>query len=230
MKTSPAETDLSATGQQVLVGGPAPEQDDGKRWKMPAAAVAAGLAEMKAKRSKAVVFVATSERRADEIAAALSPMVKDAEVMVLPPWDCLPYDRAEPSRESMGRRMAVLAALNEGSARPVFLVASPDAIVQRTPSRERIKARLSLAAGEALDREALESFLTDMGYAADERVDEPGEYALLGAVVDVFPPASATPYRIALDEADRIVEIHAFRSRIAAPGRRDPDDLSDPCG
>ena len=138
MKSSPADTDLSATGQQLLVGGPAPEQDDGKRWKMPAAAVAAGLAEMKTKRSQAVVFIATSERRADEIAAALSPMVKDAEVLVLPPWDCLPYDRAAPSRESMGRRMAVLAALNEASVRPVFLVASPDAIVQRTPSLERI--------------------------------------------------------------------------------------------
>lgn len=110
----------------------------------------------------------------------------------------------------MGRRMAVLAALDEAGARPVFLVASPDAIVQRTPSRKRIKAQLSLSAGEALDREVLESFLTDTGYAADERVDEPGEYALLGAVVDVFPPASATPYRIALDEADRIIEIHAF--------------------
>lgn len=210
MKSSPADTDLSATGQQVLVGGPAPEQDDGQRWKMPAAAVAAGLAEMKTRQSQALVFIATSERRADEIAAALSPMVKDAEVLVLPPWDCLPYDRAAPSRESMGRRMAVLAALNEASARPVFLVASPDAIVQRTPSRERIKARLSLVAGEALDREVLESFLKDTGYAADERVDEPGEYALLGAVIDVFPPASATPYRIALDEADRIIEIHAF--------------------
>ncbi|WP_312082773.1 DEAD/DEAH box helicase [Brevundimonas sp.] len=210
MKSSPAETDLSATGQQVLVDGPAPQTDDSKRWKMPAAAVAAGLVEMTTKRSQALVFIATSERRADEIAAAISPMVKDAEVLVLPPWDCLPYDRAAPSRESMGRRMAVLAALNDASASPVFLVASPDAIVQRTPSRDRIKARLSLSAGEALDREALESFLTDTGYAADERVDEPGEYALLGAVVDVFPPASATPYRIAVDEADRITEIHAF--------------------
>ena len=76
-----------------------PQADDGKRWKMPAAAVAAGLAEITTKRSQAVVFIATSERRADEIAAALSPMVKDAEVLVLPPWDCLPYDRAAPSRE-----------------------------------------------------------------------------------------------------------------------------------
>ena len=69
MKSSPADTDLSATGQQVLVGGPAPEQDDGKRWKMPGAAVAAGLAEMKTRQSQALVFIATSERRADEIAA-----------------------------------------------------------------------------------------------------------------------------------------------------------------
>ncbi|WP_404415889.1 DEAD/DEAH box helicase [Brevundimonas vesicularis] len=201
---------MSATGQQVLVDGPAPRPDLGSKWKMPAAATAAGLAGVKGKVSRPLVFIATSERRADEIAAALAVMVKDADVLVLPPWDCLPYDRAAPSRESMGRRMAVLAALTGASERRIFLVTSPDAVVQRTPSRDRIDACFDLGAGQTLDREALETFLLATGYAADERVDEPGEYALLGAVIDVFPPASATPYRIVLDDADRIIEIHAF--------------------
>lgn len=210
MTSSSASTDVSATGQQVLVEGPTPQVDDRPSWKMPAAAVAAGLSEIETTPSRTVVFIATSERRADEIAAGLAVMVKDADVLVLPPWDCLPYDRAAPSRESMGRRMAVLAALNGLNGRPAFLVASPEAVAQRTPSRERIEARFTLGVGEALDRAALETFLMETGYAADERVDEPGEYALLGAVIDVFPPASATPYRIVLNEADRIVEMHAF--------------------
>lgn len=203
-------TDVSATGQQILVDGPAPRSDERHGWKTPAAAVAASLVQVKTEPSQPVVFVATSERRADDVAAALAVMARDAEILVLPPWDCLPYDRAAPSRESMGRRMAVLAALEAPGERRTFLVVSPDALVQRTPSRERIEARFVVTSGEALDRAALETFLRETGYAADERVDEPGEYALLGAVIDIFPPASATPCRISLDDADRIIEIHAF--------------------
>ncbi|WP_312595827.1 DEAD/DEAH box helicase [Brevundimonas sp.] len=210
MIASPDIPDMTATGQQVLVEGPVPRPDDLKDWKMPASAVAAALAQRETTPLQPVVFVATSERRADEIAAALAVMVGDAEVLVLPPWDCLPYDRAAPSRESMGRRMAVLAALAETGDRRTFLITSPDAVAQRTPPRERIDARLRVKADETLDRAAFETFLRDAGYAADERVDEPGEYAVLGAVIDVFPPASARPYRLTLDEADRIIEIHAF--------------------
>ena len=141
MIASPDIPDMTATGQQVLVEGPVPRPDDRKDWKMPASAVAAALAQRETTPLQPVVFVATSERRADEIAAALAVMVGDAEVLVLPPWDCLPYDRAAPSRESMGRRMAVLAALAETGDRRTFLITSPDAVAQRTPPRERIDAR-----------------------------------------------------------------------------------------
>ena len=137
MIASPDIPDMTATGQQVLVEGPVPRPDDRKDWKMPASAVAAALAQRETTPLQPVVFVATSERRADEIAAALAVMVGDAEVLVLPPWDCLPYDRAAPSRESMGRRMAVLAALaggmmaadmTMGISAAFFMQSLPDAV------------------------------------------------------------------------------------------------------
>lgn len=203
-------TDSSAVGQQTLVGGPAPQSERREGWKTPAAAIAAELSKAETGFSRQLVFIATSERRADEVAAGVAAMVTDREVLVLPPWDCLPYDRASPSRESMGRRMAVLARLASSDKRPVILITSPDAMVQRTPSRDRIAARFAVMKGDQLDRSALETFAIETGYAADERVDEPGEFAILGSVIDVFPPASSSPYRISLSDDDRVTAIHAF--------------------
>ncbi|HEY8564275.1 MAG TPA: DEAD/DEAH box helicase [Beijerinckiaceae bacterium] len=129
-------------------------------------------------------------------------------VLVLPPWDCLPYDRAAPSREAMGRRTTTLAELTEVEA--PLVVTTPEALLQRVPPRSLwSKARLSLRADEAVDLGALEAELLRLGYVLDERVDEPGEAALRGQVIDVYPAGAEVPVR--LEHADgRIVAASAY--------------------
>ena len=105
------DTSTPIAGPLPLVDGPAPAPDETSIRKTPPAAVAARLIAAWRKDAGAdLIFVAASERRADEVARALDAMKspKGPIVLVFPPWDCLPYDRAQPSRESMGRRMAVL--------------------------------------------------------------------------------------------------------------------------
>jgi transcription-repair coupling factor (superfamily II helicase) len=161
--------------------------------------------------SAGLVYVASSERRAEEIARALRRFANDVEVLVLPAWDCLPYDRASPSREVMGHRMAVLAALGAAASGPRVLIASAEAVLQRTPPDRVLKAGFfDMRVGEKLDRDALQTFAASTGYVVDDRIDEPGEIAVLGAVVDIFPAASDAPVRIALDEADNVVEIRRY--------------------
>lgn len=158
-----------------------------------------------------LVYVASSERRADEIGRALRAFAPDVEVLVLPPWDCLPYDRASPSREVMGRRMAVLARLDEAADGPRILVASIEALLQRTPPAKAMRsAFLPLRKGEVLDRETLQAFAERTGYVFDDRIDEPGEIAILGTVVDIFPAGAEAPLRLALDENDRIQDIRRY--------------------
>ena len=158
-----------------------------------------------------LVYVASSERRADEIGRALRAFALDIEVLVLPPWDCLPYDRASPSREIMGRRMAVLARLDEAADGPRVLVASIETLLQKIPPAKAIRsAFLPLRKGEVLDREALQAFAERTGYVFDDRIDEPGEIAILGMVVDIFPAGAEAPLRIALDEDDRIQDIRRY--------------------
>jgi len=158
-----------------------------------------------------LVYAASSDRRADEVARALRQFAPDIEVIVLPAWDCLPYDRASPSREIMGRRMAVLATLAQPAAGPRVLVASVEALVQRVaPVKVLHTAFLHLRKGDVIDRGALEGFAARTGYIRDDRIDEPGEIAILGTVVDIFPAAADVPLRIGLDEADRIVDIKRY--------------------
>jgi transcription-repair coupling factor (superfamily II helicase) len=173
----------------------------------PAAALAVALACASA--GSPLVHLASSERRAEEIGRALAGLFPDREVLVLPPWDCLPYDRASPSRDVMGRRMRVLAAL--AKIKDPLLVTSPEALVQRLPPHAlALETRLSLAIGQRLDREAFIAFARRTGYVFDERIDEPGEIAVLGEVVDLFPAEAAQPVRIQLNAQDEILEMRLF--------------------
>ena len=198
-----------ALGESPLVDGPAadPGTPLPKVQRASPALVAALLAERAS--HGLTVLVTTSEARADEIGRALAGMTApDAEVLVLPPWDCLPYDHASPSRESQGRRLAVLRRLEVGAPRRI-LVVSPEAIILRLPSPAARAENFDLRVGDALDREALAAFARRTGYLFDDRIDEPGEIAILGEVVDVYPPAAQRPLRVTLAD-DSILSLRWF--------------------
>ena len=178
---------------------------------IPPAALAYCLAAALERNPGDLLYIARSENRAEEIGRALRVFATAAETLVLPGWDCLPYDRASPSRDIMGRRMSALARLDEPSSVPRILITAPEGAVQRLPPLAAvIGATLTLRVGERLDRAALEAFAARTGYVHDERVDEPGEILIQGEVVDVFPPDLAEPVRLKLDEESGIVEIDRF--------------------
>ncbi|HYF55062.1 MAG TPA: DEAD/DEAH box helicase, partial [Salinarimonas sp.] len=144
-----------------------------------------------------LIHMAAGEARAERIARVAAALAPDVLALALPPWDCLPFDRASPSRDAMGRRVAALRALAEAGDRPRLLVAAPDALLQRVPPRRLIaETAFDLAVGAPLDLAALEVFLARTGYVLDERVDEPGEAAIRGHVVDLFPAGWARPVRV----------------------------------
>ncbi|RZI55098.1 MAG: hypothetical protein EOP94_05555, partial [Zymomonas sp.] len=172
----------------------------------PAAAVGFRLAQLLKGLKGDVCYVASSERRSEETARALASFYPDVDVLHLQPWDCLPYDRARPSSESMGRRLASLRCMAEPSKRGRIVLTSPQAIVQKLPPRDVVRgALLILTRGDVFDREAFERFVLRTGYMIDDRVDEPGEVALRGNVVEVFPADADAPIRIT-DGEDGTVE------------------------
>ncbi|WP_052003101.1 transcription-repair coupling factor [Microvirga sp. BSC39] len=147
-----------------------------------------------------LIYLSGGENRAEQIVQALKGLAPDLEVYLLPPWDCLPYDSASPSRDAMGRRMSILRGMSEPAKDKRLLIASSAAIVQRVPPRSIWKqACFHLTTGEAFSQGDLEFYLHHAGYILDERVDEPGEAAIRGQVIDIFPANSPLPYRIEHD-------------------------------
>ena len=157
-----------------------------------------------------LVAILRSAGRLDRVGRLASAFAEGVEVLVLPPWDVLPYDRAAPSAASVGRRVLTLTALARPASAPRLLLTSADAALQRVrPPASWRNADLVLRPGETLDLDALRTALAERGYRWDERVDEPGEVALRGQVIDIFPAGAAEPARLELEE-DRIAGIASY--------------------
>jgi transcription-repair coupling factor (superfamily II helicase) len=207
MDPAQADAPLEPTG----AAGPPPVRRDDVQPQPPPAWVAQALIQPAIEASDGLVYMASSERRADEIGRALRQFAPQIEVLVLPPWDCLPYDRASPSREIMGRRMAVLQRLREPADGARVLIAPAETLLQKAPPAKAFKgAFLDVVVGEPLPRDRLEGFGRTTGYVSDDRIDEPGEIAILGEVADIFPAGAETPVRITLGEGDVVLEIRRY--------------------
>ncbi|EYD78264.1 Transcription-repair coupling factor [Rubellimicrobium mesophilum DSM 19309] len=154
-----------------------------------------------------ILHATAGETRAEDIARLLREVAPETRAVAFPPWDVLPYDWAAPSPQAMGRRMAVLRQLADPGAAPGIVVATPAALLRRVPpvGAER---QFTAQVGEPLDPEALRAFCAGAGYRLDERVDEPGEVAIRGEVVDLFDPDEGWPYRI--EVGDTVTAIRRY--------------------
>ena len=159
---------------------------------------------------RGLIHVARSETRAHRLVRALRGLAPPLEVLMLPPWDCLPYDRAGPSREMMGRRIAALRRLTGDIGAHYLLMTTTDAAMQRMPPR-RVwsEASLTLNIGAVLRLDQLETYLHRVGYALEEWVDAAGEATIRGEVIDIFPAGAEMPVRLDHD-GGRIVGMRRF--------------------
>ncbi|WP_082532253.1 MULTISPECIES: DEAD/DEAH box helicase [unclassified Phenylobacterium] len=203
-----------AQGSGMLTPGPlpAPQARSGGRRQPPTAFIAHALVSPTLSAgSDGLIYIASNERRADEIARAMQDLAPQIEVLSLPPWDCLPYDRASPSRECMGRRMEVLGRLQSPVRGARAIIVSAETLLQRLPPARAVEiGAFHITCGQVLRREELEAFAASAGYVFDERIDEPGEIAILGEIIDIFPAASQAPVRVRLGPKDDVLELSAF--------------------
>ncbi|MCB2054781.1 MAG: transcription-repair coupling factor [Geminicoccaceae bacterium] len=146
---------------------------------------------------RTLVCVTRDAQRSDALADLVRFFADDVEVLSLPAWDCLPYDRVSPSRAVMAARLAALAALAAPAKKPRLLLVSANALIQRLPPREAVAAgHFRLEAGARVDREALTVYLERNGYRRSGAVVEAGEYAVRGGLLDIFATGARLPVRL----------------------------------
>jgi transcription-repair coupling factor (superfamily II helicase) len=169
------------------------------------------LAEIAARlHGKPLIHVALDDVRAAVIADALAFFAPNCEVLPFPAWDCLPYDRISPHTDIIGERIATLDRLRRHSKQPRIILTTVNAIVQKTlPPDVLNESSLTASVGDELPVEKLREFLTANGYVSTGTVREPGEFAVRGGIVDLFPPGQEMPLRLDFF-GDEIESIRVF--------------------
>ena len=139
---------------------------------------------------------------AREIAASSEAATAEtvADVLFYPSSDTSPFVDVAPDRRAAMDRLSTLFHLAEQLPWR-FLVVSAPALARRVPPRQAIAERSQVVrVEEGLDRTAFVRLLTEGGYLRVPVVEDPGTFAVRGALLDVFPPHAHKPARIELDD------------------------------
>jgi transcription-repair coupling factor (superfamily II helicase) len=122
---------------------------------------------------------------------------KALPVYLFPDWETLPYDVFSPHQDIISERLNALYHLP--LMRSGILIVPANSLMQRLPPAAYIQQHsLMLRCGQELDVDTFRHNLVAAGYQHVESVFEHGEFAVRGAILDIFPMGSRQPYRIDL--------------------------------
>ena len=186
---------------------PLPTTPKQRRYWTPPHGSARALLMAEAARSHDGLLVAVTRdtQRASALEDELRIFAGDLPVLHFPDWETLPYDVFSPHPEIVSQRIATLYRLPD--VKHGVLVVPMTTLMQRIAPRSHITGSgLVLAKGQKLDLAAEQRRLEASGYRHVPQVAEPGDFAVRGALIDIFPMGTAEPYRIELfdDEVDSI--------------------------
>jgi transcription-repair coupling factor (superfamily II helicase) len=152
----------------------------------------------------------------DDFAVDLLSFLGRAPI-VLPAWESLPTEHRV-NDEVFGARLRAIS-LVESSAPPAVIVTSLPALLQPVPSRaSRDASTRTLRVGEELELDELLKWLVERGFERESAIERPGEFAVHGGILDVYPPDAEDPLRIELfgNEIDSIRSFDAQSQRKVA--------------
>ncbi len=180
------------------------------RWgQLYGSATSLSLAEAARRSSAPLLVIAADARQAsryeDELRFFSEPGMY---IESFPDWETLPYDLFSPHPDIVSQRLRMLAALPRLTKG--IVIVDLETLLQRLAPHTYIDAHaFDLSTQERLDVEKFRERLIGAGYVASSQVIAPGEFAVRGSLIDLFPMGSATPYRIDLFD-DEVESIRIF--------------------
>ncbi|WP_417513537.1 transcription-repair coupling factor [Minwuia sp.] len=156
-------------------------------------------AELARSREAGAVFVARDDQRLTAVRDLLKFFAPSLKPLILPAWDCLPYDRSSPNRLILAERMRTLGEIAEKGLSGRLLLTTVNAVTQRLLPRDEVRGGgFRASVGQRVDEAELVAYLTHQGYTRTGTVMEPGEFAIRGGLIDIFPPNDRNPVRLDL--------------------------------
>jgi transcription-repair coupling factor (superfamily II helicase) len=179
-------------------------------WRAPPSgtALACGIAAAARRHAGPLLVVAPDNHAAHQLDADLRLLLAGDDalpVLAFPDWETLPYDRFSPHPDIVSQRLATLARL-PGLERGIVVVPVATLMQRLAPLGHVLGNRFDLRAGQRLDLDAEKRRLESAGYRNVPQVQDPGDFAVRGGLLDVYPMGSDAPFRLELldDEIDTI--------------------------
>jgi transcription-repair coupling factor (superfamily II helicase) len=191
-----------------LLALPLPRAPDlWRRWpRLHGAAHALALIETARRTRRLIVAIAEDSASAHALEADLGTLAEPGvPILHFPDWETLPYDLYAPHPDLVSQRIATLWRLPQTTTG--VLVVPVSTLMQRLPPVRWIDERvLMLKPGDRIDLATEARRLEHAGYRRVGQVIEPGDFAIRGSLIDLYPSGSALPFRIELldDEIDTL--------------------------
>jgi transcription-repair coupling factor (superfamily II helicase) len=161
-----------------------------------------------------VVYISAENSKIEEFYENSRNLAGEKNTAYIPEILELPYERRKSNPGKISARLEGLEKISRDSVR-IAAVSAP-ALLEHFPEIDTLKnSRLDFKPGDSFEFSLLPEFLDDFGYERVEIVDQMGEYAVRGGIVDLFPWSSARPYRIEFwgDEIESIREFDILSQR-----------------
>ncbi|WP_217476823.1 transcription-repair coupling factor [Stutzerimonas stutzeri] len=193
----------------VLRLPPLPAASGKQTWgNLPGAALSLAIAEAASNAERFTLLLTADSQSAERLQDELAFFAPELPVLHFPDWETLPYDVFSPHQDIISQRIAALYRLPE-LTHGVLVVPITTALHRLAPKRFLLGSSLVLDIGQKLDVEQMRTRLEAAGYRCVDTVYEHGEFAVRGALIDLFPMGSALPYRIDLFD-DEIETLRTF--------------------
>ncbi|MGV8844018.1 MAG: transcription-repair coupling factor [Pseudomonas sp.] len=175
---------------------------------LPGAALSLAIAEAASAAQRFTLLLTADSQSAEQLEQELGFFAPELPVLHFPDWETLPYDLFSPHQDIVSQRIASLYRLPE-LTHGILVVPISTALHRLAPTRFLLGSSLVLEVGQQLNVEQLRMRLQASGYRCVDTVYEHGEFAVRGALIDLFPMGSRLPFRIDLFD-DEIETLRTF--------------------
>ncbi|NJD19336.1 MAG: hypothetical protein FIA95_08670, partial [Gemmatimonadetes bacterium] len=195
--------------QELALRLPAPAQRDALGGLAGSAGVAVAAALQQAHPDRVWVLLTPGPREAAAAEADLEALLGSTGMARLyPQKEALPYEEVEPNLEIGSLRVEAVEGVFSGRSK--ILVTTPRALQERTPiPAELAQLRLTVRRGDTVELHRLAHLLEERGFERVPMVEEVGQFALRGGILDVFSVGAGDPTRIEL-WGDEVASIRSF--------------------
>ncbi len=188
-----------------------PKLSSGKRHTLPRppgsadALLVAQLARRERAEGRLTAIITSDASDAQRLMEEMAFFEPGLRCTLFPDWETLPYDSFSPHQDLISERLATLWRISQGDA-DVIVVPATTALYRLAPPAFLAGYTFHFAVKQKLQESRLKAQLTLAGYNHVTQVVSPGEYAVRGGLIDLYPMGSQVPYRVDLfdDEIDSI--------------------------